>query len=84
MAENAKNTEVGKFEDWAHLKITDRELSEQLDAMVSADMTDRSKFLRQLIRQEFLRRARGAHWVQVDPTLPYPVTIVNPVVEVPS
>lgn len=84
MAENAKNTKVEKFEDWVHLKITDRELAEQLDAMVAADMTDRSKFMRQLIRQEFLRRARGAHWVQVDPTLPYLVTIVNPVVEVQS
>jgi len=60
------------------------ELYAEFLKIVEADMTDRSKFLRQLIRQEFLRRARGAHWVQVDPTLPYPVTIVNPVVEVQS
>lgn len=56
-----KNT-VKPFEDWVHLKITEKELSEQLDAMVSADDLDRSKFVRRLIRQEFARRQQP-HWV---------------------
>jgi metal-responsive CopG/Arc/MetJ family transcriptional regulator len=52
-----------KFEQWVHMKITDRELAEQLDAMVEANQQDRSKFLRWLIRQEWNRRNAQVHWV---------------------
>jgi hypothetical protein len=72
-----------KFEDWAHVKFTEREIADQLDAMVSEDGTDRSKFMRWLIRQEWKRRAGGAHWVraQVDKPLAG-VKIIDRVVKV--
>lgn len=50
-------------EVWVNIKITDVELAEQLDAMVEADDSDRSKFIRNLIRREFLRRQGAGHWV---------------------
>lgn len=52
-----------KFEDWVHVKITEKELSEQLDAMVESDRRDRSKLVRWLIEQEWKRRNSQAHWV---------------------
>lgn len=52
-----------KFEDWVHVKITDKELAEQLDAMVESDQLDRSKMMRRLIRQEWNRRNGQAHWI---------------------
>ena len=70
-----------RFEDWAHIKITEKALSEELDAMVASDMSDRSKFIRRLIRQEWLRRTKQVHWIQAqnDPSEPLAVEIVNPV-----
>lgn len=52
-----------KFEDWVHVKITDKELADQLDAMVESDQLDRSKMMRRLIRQEWNRRNGQAHWI---------------------
>jgi hypothetical protein len=52
-----------KFEQWVHVKITDRELAEQLDAMSESDQRDRSKLIRWLIGQEWKRRNGQAHWV---------------------
>jgi metal-responsive CopG/Arc/MetJ family transcriptional regulator len=54
-----------KFETWVHVKITDKELAEQLDAMSDADLRDRSKMVRWLIQQEWQRRNRNsqAHYV---------------------
>lgn len=52
-----------KFERWIHIKITDKELAEQLDAMSESDQRDRSKFLRWLIQQEWARRNSQAHWI---------------------
>lgn len=51
-----------KKELWVNVKFTEPELVEQLDAMVAEDDSDRSKFIRNLIRREFLRRQGGAHW----------------------
>lgn len=81
MAKDTGKTEKKNFEDWAHVKITQRELSEQLDALVEADLTDRSKFIRGLIRQEWLRRNRQAHWIQarVDPSEPLALEVKSPV-----
>lgn len=53
-----------KFEQWVHVKITDKKLAEQLDAMAESDQRDRSKILRWLIAQEWNRR--NAHWVGDD------------------
>ena len=52
-----------KFEQWVHVKITDAEMAEQLDAMSDSDQRDRSKFVRWLIQQEWKRRNSQAHWV---------------------
>lgn len=46
-----------KFEQWVHVKITDKELAEQLDAICESDQRDRSKTLRWLIQEEWKRRA---------------------------
>lgn len=40
---------------WLHAKMP-TELQEKLDEMVLEDDSDRSKFIRQLIRQEYARR----------------------------
>ena len=72
-----------KFEDWTHTKITERDLSEQLDAMVTSDGTDRSKFVRWLIRQEYKRRTAGVHWVQVQADAPLnDIKVIDPVAKV--
>lgn len=66
MAKNEENQvveEKEKYEDWIHVKITEKELAEQLDAMVESDQLDRSKMVRRLIRQEWNRRNGQAHWV---------------------
>lgn len=65
-----------KFEDWVHVKITERELAEKLDAMVEADRRDRSKFLRWLIEQEWRRRNGQAHWVG-DVSVPLDAVLCN-------
>jgi metal-responsive CopG/Arc/MetJ family transcriptional regulator len=52
-----------KYEVWVHVKITEKELAEQLDAMVESDQLDRSKMVRRLIRQEWNRRNGQAHWM---------------------
>ena len=44
------------FEQWVHVKITDKSLAEKLDQMSAEDMRDRSKFFRWLIQQEWNRR----------------------------
>jgi metal-responsive CopG/Arc/MetJ family transcriptional regulator len=44
------------FEQWVHVKITDKSLAEKLDKMSAEDMRDRSKFFRWLIQQEWNRR----------------------------
>ena len=63
--------EEEKFEQWVHVKITDKELAEQLDAMSESDKRDRSKMVRWLIEQEWKRRNSQAHWVgNVDEQLP--------------
>lgn len=43
---------------WLHVKMTEneRELMEKLDRMVAEEYSDRSKFIRKLIRQEWSRR----------------------------
>lgn len=88
MAENAENTEKEKFETWAHVKFAEkhREVAEELDTMVLADGSDRSKFIRNLIHQEWLRRNRQAHWIlaSADPSQPLDLEVKNPVVAVPS
>ncbi len=58
-----------KTDVWVNVKFTEPELVEQLDAMVEADDSDRSKFVRNLIRREFLRRQGQGHWVG-DPNAP--------------
>lgn len=78
MAKNAEEKKE-KYEDWAHIKITDKELADQLDAMVASDLSDRSKFVRWLIRQEWLRRNQGVHWVQAKESEPQPLKLINPV-----
>lgn len=66
-----------KFEQWVHVKITDRELAEQLDAMSESDQRDRSKLVRWLISQEWKRRNGQAHWVgNVSEPLPIEVKAV--------
>lgn len=69
-----------KFEDWVHVKITERELAEKLDAMVEADRRDRSKFLRWLIEQEWKRRNGQAHWVG-NPAEPLPIIAADELAE---
>lgn len=49
---------------WVNAKIEDPELLEQLDEMVSQDESDRSKFIRRLIREEHIRR--NSHMVGRD------------------
>lgn len=66
----AKKTEV-----FINVQITDPELVEQLDAMVSAEDSDRSKFIRRLIRHEWTRREKKAHWVG-NPEEPVAVELV--------
>jgi len=44
------------FEQWVNIKITDPNLVDDLDKMVADDESDRSKFIRRLIRQEKARR----------------------------
>ena len=68
-----------KFEDWVHVKITDKELAKQLDAMVESDQLDRSKMMRRLIRQEWNRRNGQAHWVE---SIVEPLSIVEVKAEV--
>ena len=46
-----------KFVTWVNIKISDRELLEQLDAMCEADERSRSDFMRRLVKHEFARRA---------------------------
>ena len=43
---------------WLHVKMTEneRELMEKLDRMVAEEFSDRSKFVRKLISQEWSRR----------------------------
>jgi metal-responsive CopG/Arc/MetJ family transcriptional regulator len=65
------------YEDWVHVKITEKELAEQLDAMVESDQLDRSKMVRRLIRQEWNRRNGQAHWVG-SVTEPLPILKVTP------
>lgn len=65
-----------KFEDWVHVKITEKELAEKLDAMVESDRRDRSKFMRWLIEQEWKRRNGQAHWVG-NPVEPLPIVAVE-------
>ena len=49
-----------RFEKWVHVKITDAKLAEKLDVMSVSDQRDRSKFIRWLIQQEWIRRnSRG-------------------------
>ena len=56
MVENNK-----KFEQWIHVKVTNREIVERLDLMCDFDERDRSKFIRWLIQQEWARRnSRGS------------------------
>ena len=59
-----------KYENWVHVKITEKELAEQLDAMVESDQLDRSKMVRRLIRQEWIRRNGQAHYSDVISPLP--------------
>lgn len=65
-----------RFEQWIHVKITDRELAEQLDAMTESDKRDRSKMVRWLIEQEWRRRNSQAHWIG-DVVDPLPVKAVQ-------
>lgn len=64
-----------KYEDWVHVKITDKELSDQLDAMVESDKRDRSKMVRWLIEQEWRRRNSQAHLFSINVTEPIPATL---------
>lgn len=50
-----------KFEQWIHVKVTNKELMEKLDQMSDSDERDRSKFIRWLIQQEWARRSSEAH-----------------------
>jgi metal-responsive CopG/Arc/MetJ family transcriptional regulator len=50
-----------KFEQWIHVKITNKELVEKLDQMSDSDERDRSKFVRWLIQQEWIRRNSNGH-----------------------
>jgi|GEM_PF-5328144 len=45
-----------KFEFWLNVKITDRVLAEQLEAMRKTDKRTRSDFVRLLIAKEFNER----------------------------
>jgi metal-responsive CopG/Arc/MetJ family transcriptional regulator len=67
---------ASKYEEWVHVKITDKELADQLDAMVEADHRDRSKFIRFLIEQEWRRRNGQAHWIG-NPAEPLPIVVVK-------
>lgn len=49
---------------WIHIKA-DNNVADLLDRMVFEDDSDRSKFVRQLIREEFVRRA-GSNVVKID------------------
>jgi hypothetical protein len=51
MAEKSK-----KVGCWVHVKILNKELVEKLDEMSNSDERDRSKFIRWLIQQEWIRR----------------------------
>jgi hypothetical protein len=50
-----------KFEQWIHVKVTNREIVERLDLMCDFDERDRSKFIRWLIQQEWARRSLSGH-----------------------
>jgi hypothetical protein len=46
-----------KFEQWIHVKVTNKDLMEKLDQMSNSDERDRSKFIRWLIQREWARRS---------------------------
>ncbi len=41
---------------WIHIQVQDPDLVQKLDEMVKEEESDRSKFVRKLIRQEYARR----------------------------
>jgi len=47
-----------QFEIQINILITEKDLADKLDEMVMSDDSDRSKFVRRLIRQEWGRRAQ--------------------------
>ncbi len=50
-----------KFEQWIHVKVTNKDLMEKLDQMSNSDERDRSKFIRWLIQSEWARRSSESY-----------------------
>ncbi len=53
-----------KFEQWIHVKVTNKDLMEKLDQMSDSDERDRSKFIRWLIQREWVRRSSESYLLE--------------------